>query len=426
VLGVVLLLGLLASAGIVTAARRGGRVRLAGEASLLRWIPLGAGASLAAVWVLGAAIGQLPDIEAHLVAVPAAIFAAVALVRYGWTPPAAETIDHEAVETNGPSASAGSAAAPFDEDSGKSPRRTVSSPRAIAVAGLAAVLVHLTASGGWTVAGVTIPLWVLAAIAAGPPCRGTVDVKTVGRRQSGGSGGGPPAWRRLRSAAAVAVGGGLLLSLYWFSIGPVEDRRIALMRAEYAQSRGRMLEAQEELRAAMRVDPWAADSALWLADSLRWQLVAVGDRPPLRRRWRAAIEEVRRRGGDTPSLYRELGKQQIHVYQRYGRPEDLQAAMDSFSDAARWSPAHLWLAAQRSVLAAALGRRELSDEAAAKALRLSRMGDNIERDLKRQLVYVAEVLGPPAAGAPLRRPASKLLANRSGTADVATPADRGR
>jgi hypothetical protein len=113
------------------------------------------------------------------------------------------------------------------------------------------------------------------------------------------------------------------------------------------------------------------------------------------------------------------------VYQRYGRPEDLEAAMDSFSDAAGWSPAHLWLAAQRSVLAAALGRRELSDEAAAKALRLSRMGDNIARDLERQLVYVAEIVGPAAAAAPVRRPASELLSNRSGTGGVATRADRG-
>jgi hypothetical protein len=335
----------------------------------------------------------------------------------------AEPVYEGALETTGLSVSAESGAAAIRDDSRESSRQAAPSPRAIAVAGLAAVLVHLTASGGWTVAGVTIPLWVLAAVAVGPPAPGTVVGKAVDGRELPDSAGTPPAWRRLRPAAALVFGGGLLLSLYWFSIGPVEGRRMAMSRAEYAQSRGRLLEAQEELREAMRVDPWATDAALWLADSLRWQLVSVGDRPPLRRRWLAAIEEVRRRGGDTPSLYRELGKQQIHVYQRYGRAGDLEAAMESFYDAAGWSPANIWLAAQRSVLAAALGRRELSEEAAAKAVRLSRLGDNIERDLERQLIYVAEVVGPAAARGAVRRPASELLANQDVTADVATPAD---
>ncbi len=148
---------------------------------------------------------------------------------------------------------------------------------------------------------------------------------------------------------------------------------------------------------------------LWLADFYRWRLVLDGDTPEVRRRWEAALEEVKQRAGEDPAIYRMVGAQRLHVFQKRGEPRDLEAAAESFDAAWSWSPANQWLFAQMAVIERARGNNEAAARDAEMADRLSRLGGNIERALSRQMVYIPRRLGAPADRGPVRGAADSLL-----------------
>lgn len=328
------------------------------------WVFRGGIASLAAVWLIAAAVGQLPDWEAHLIAVPFAIVVGL-LVR-------------------GDGAVGAGAA-------------------------LIAVLFHLSVSGGWTVPGVATTVWMLAAVVCGSP----------GSAVAGGVADTPDETspeKRLRPRGrrwfAVAAGAGLLLTLVFGSIRPIQRRDLSMLRAEIAFESGRAAAARRHLTEAMRADPWSAEPALWMADSFRWELADGPDRPDVRERWEVAIAETVARGGEDPAMYRVLGEQRIHVYQRHGRVSDLRGAHEMFLTAAGWSPSHQWLAAQAAVTSAAIGNDAEADRWAERARRLARLGGSVARALERQLVSPAEPLGRRASAGPVKLPASELLADR--------------
>jgi hypothetical protein len=273
---------------------------------------------------------------------------------------------------------------------------------------LLALMVHLLASGGWTVPGIAIVVWLLGgrltrvavAVPGGPPA-GSAQVDGAGAN-----------WEIGRRWVAGSVGGALIVAIALMSLRPVGSSRSALSWAEYCQRNQRPGDAQVALREAMAADPWAIDPALWMADLCRWQLIVGGDTPERRSQWETSMAEAKRRAGDAPAVDRVLGSQRLHVYQRYGQTGDLEAAEKTFREAAQWNPSDQWLAAQVAVIADARGQSELANEMASAALRLSRASGNIERSLERQQVFVAQQIGIEAGRGPQRRSASELLANQ--------------
>ncbi len=360
--------GRLSESGVET--RRGGSASSNATRTTLpgpSWVFRGGLVSLAAVWLFAAAVGQVPDWEAHLIAVPLATVVAVLVRGTG------ESGDE-----------------PFTAGS-------VGTGMIGAGAALIAVFLHLSVSGGWTVPGVAMTVWGLAAMVCGSPDRPLPARGIDGRGQ-----------RRI----AIAVGTILLLGLLFGSIRPHQRRDLSMLRSEIAFESGRVAAARRHLREAVHADPWSADPALWLADSFRWELAEGPDRPDAREGWESAITETLARCGEDPTIYRLLGEQRIHVYQRHGRASDLRAAHELFLTAAGWSPSHQWLAAQAAVTSAAIGHDGEAERLAERARRLAGLGGNIARALERQFVSRAEPLGRRASRGPIKLPASELLADR--------------
>lgn len=346
-----------------------------------KWFWLGAVLSLVLVWVFGFATRSLPDWQAHRIAVPLAVGIA------GW----------------------------LSWTSTRLSPRDVDNLFAVIVISLA---IHLSVSGGWTVPGVAISVWVFA---------GAITRRRQAwlPQEGGRSVGGNEPHRRTETVttwrvrwAAVAAGTLAVAGLYLFSLRPVERQRQAMAESVYAQSLGQLGRFRASLDRAATADPWSAEGVLWLSDATRWQLILSGDSPELRRQWREAVAEAKRRAGDDPAVYRILAQQQLHLYQRYGRDEDLSAAASTIDEASRWSPSSEWLAAQRAAIAAAQGRDPEARRWASRAWQLSQLGNNIERSLERQQIYEPSQLGVAAERGPIRRPASELLANQLPPGDV--------
>lgn len=354
------------------------------DRALGRWVWLGSIASLAMVWLLGWASRHLPDLDASLYVLPA-------VMGFGWLVVA--TIDK------------------------------VASCRLDLIVGIAlsALLIHLLVSGGWTIPGVAILVWIAAGMLARLPVAsasrlGTsrlvtesptrhavpvpVPVPVLGLVRS----------ERLIGLVTAAIAGmGLLLCLWAVSLRPVERARVLMLRASDGLARGQTQSALQILREAEAADPWSPEASLWISDFYRWQLVREGDTPVRRQQWEAALERAKDRAGEDPAVYRMIGAQQMHVFQCAGETRDLDSAAATFAAALTWSPANQWMFAQVSAIERARGNSDLARRYAATADALSRQGGNIERELSRQLVYVPQQLGAPAQRGPIRVAADRLL-----------------
>ncbi len=335
------------------------------DAKESRWLWLGALLAFALVWLIGLAVLMTPDLIANLFAVPTAVFLAIVLV------PSMLTL------------------------------RSRDGDWIVAIS-LLALLLHLTVSGGWTIPGVAMVVWLL-----------TASLTRIERVESNSKN-----LLRMPGLAVTVVGLILLGSLYLVSYRPVQSRETAVAKAFYAQNSGQVGQAKASFAQAIEADPWSPEPTLWLADLHRVELVSSWDRPQTRAQWERLLEQTKERGGESPSLYRMIGAQQLHIYQRYGKRKDLDAATKTFSDAASWSPASQWLAAQMAVIAEAQGDLDQAKIQAQKAENLSKLGSNIERSLDRQQIYVPKPLGQLARRGPIRRPASELLSNQIGAGDV--------
>ncbi len=321
-----------------------------------RWVWLGAVLALGLVWLLGLASRHAPDLQASVFVLPISVAAAFLLAR--------SPLEFCRQETN-----------------------------AIAGAAVCAIALHLTVAGGWTVPGVAVPVWLCAAML-------TSSRMNTSDRAEG---------RPVRVTWVLAFGGTMLAMLHTFSLRPVETRTQLMNMAAMAQSAGQISRASKHLEAAAEADPWSPDALLWLADIYRWQLVLQPDSTEPRRRWESLLVEAKRRAGDDPAMYRMIGAQQLHLYQRHGAKRDLESAAETFRVAHHWSPANQWLAAQMAVVAAERGEQARAEQLALRAWELSRLGGNIERALSRQQIYVARPIGRRAEQGPIRRPASELL-----------------
>lgn len=328
----------------------------------------GALVSLLFVFTLGLLTGTLPDFDAYLIAIPIALLVGAATVPRAW--------------------------------------QGMGSDRSPAIAALLALLLHLSASGGWTVPGVGLWAWLLAALAIGPPTVGAGEQRPLPSSGLAWLSGNERGWSQLFQLALAVL---LLIGLYLMSLRPVEKKRLAILRAEIDQRAGRRNASEAHLLEALDADPWSADAALWLADTYRWNLVRGSGSRQDREAWESAVQEAKRRAGDDPATFRLLGGMQLHLYQRYGALRDLRAADETLSAAAHWSPSHQWLAAQAAVVANALGEREKQLRYASRARHLADLGNYVARDLDRQLVFEAKRLGESVRDQPSRVPASRVL-----------------
>ena len=326
-----------------------------------RWVWLGSGLSFAMVWLLGFAARQPPDLEASLWVVPFSVAIGCLLWRVvrSFTE---QEIDH------------------------------------VWFVILIAIGIHLMAAGGWTVPGVAITFWLggglLTRIVAPP------GETPEGSRTNGWT----PHW------IFLIAGITLMGLLYGMSIRPVEQKR-RLMAV--AINTPRPQQRREVLEQAVAADPWSPEAVLWLADWYRWALILQADTPSMHRQWGELLQVAKERAGDAPAVYRMIGGQQLHLYQRYGNPADLQAAAETFEKAVQWSPSDQWLMAQLSLIAEAQGRFSISNSLSLRAWELSESGGNIERSLTRQLVYPVKILGSSAENGPRLEAAADLLSART-------------
>ncbi len=351
-----------------------------------RWWWLGAGSSLTLIWLLGLATGQSPDWDAQILAVPSALITMLVVWRVTAIQqvPALQQVPSIQNET------------------------TLWSDRQvdrIAFAAMASLLLHLVVSGGWTVPGVAVWLWVLVGMWA-PAVRSNSPQEVSRQTQM-----------RTRVVSIVA-GLVLLLALRLMSLGPIEASASAMRAALVAQSQRQTERAIRELERASSADPWSPESSLWLSDFYRWQLVQNRENDSVAQKWREAGELAIQRSGGDPTLIGLVAAQPLHLFQRWGRVEDLRRAKALYDLACQKSPTNAAFFAQRAEIAERLGDAKRAALDARHATELSQLGENLERRLFVEQILVVEVAGASAQEGPILETADKLLGNQLDTSDV--------
>ncbi len=252
------------------------------------------------------------------------------------------------------------------------------------------LVLHLTVSGGWTVPGVAILVWL------------TAGILTRIEYQSGTT----------RNASLCYWALGLCLALmallYFLSLRPVviADQQMAI--ASESIKAGRHGQAEQALKIAAEADRWSPIPVIGLADQYRWRLIQE-DTPTVRQSWESELARARSLGGQDPALLRVIGTQQLHLFQRHGRPEDLAAADKTFELAVEWSPVNQWMIAQLAAIAMAAGDRERASKLTVEAKRLSGLGVNAERRFGFQSIYPAKHFGEVVKRGPIRLTADQVL-----------------
>lgn len=342
---------------VISADRSSERDTLTPDADHGRAVWIGACVSLALIWLFGFATRQLPDLSASLYVLPV-------VVIVGWTLfPTIAIVPRDKLD--------------------------------IAVGVTLSMLgLHLMVSGGWTVPGVAIIVWICAGIL-------TRSDRAIHMPQ------GYPFASHLSLPGGFACVA-LMASLCFVSLRPVETARHQLVVARNSIETGQNGLARRFLRTASEIDRWSPEAEIGLANLARWELIRA-DSPTTRRSWAQALAEARRRGGEDPALLRVIGSQQLHLYQRYGKPEDLSAAASTFVTAVQWSPANQWMIAQLASIEAARGNHLRSQQLANQSRHLSQLGVNVEREFNFQLIYPAKHYGDKVLRGPIRRSAQQVL-----------------
>lgn len=328
------------------------------------WIGYGGGVSLLLIWFFALLSGRLPDFQAGMFAVPIAIAAGVLIQTQ---------LRH----------------LPSDD------------LRRISTTILIAIMVHLIVSGGWTVPGVAIFIWL---------CTASICHTDVAARPSNHHG------ANKASLMAIAVGLTLLASLRFFSIVPVQQSQLAILRAEDSMVRGVHRRAESESRLAVDADGWGFEAARWQSELWRSRLVNGTDDAGVRNEWQTSMETVINRSGSDPLLRRALGEQCLHVYQVFGQPSDLAQANRFISDALARNPTDLSLVAQASIIALEAGDLKKSRSLAEETRRLSDLRDNIVLDLGLQQIMVVKKVGPIARQRPQLSSIKTQFRDRLGSA----------
>ncbi|MCH1497043.1 MAG: O-antigen ligase family protein [Rubripirellula sp.] len=345
--------------------------------NLGRSIRLGAITGLAFVWVSGLMALSLPDVEASLFVIPIGIALIVLLT------PVMQKLSEREIS------------------------------RSLLIA-MGSLLLHLSMSGGWTVPGLAVLIWVGFGIlssrfeSANPPTESASNNVSVSKHVSQA--------HTFKTAARLIVPAAVLTAFVLITLRPAVNQKRHLAAISNAQYFNNTQELERRLIEFKSNERWSPEPVIWLSDSYRWQIIqnAKPSRGDRTKRWKETLDQIRQRSGNDAGIERIIGIQAIHVYQRWGEEEMLQIAKEAFDRAAILSPADQWIAAQRSLIYQKLNQSTEAQNIARQALALSKLGGNIERDLTRQLIYPLEVIGKAAENGPLRKDASTLLAEQVG------------
>nr|WP_236615524.1 O-antigen ligase family protein [Rhodopirellula europaea] len=350
-------------------------------------IPMGAFLGWLAVWGVGIGNQQLPDFDAHLIAIPLAC--AVGWLWWFKMSNASVTVEAESEVTHGETTRA------FRWD-----------VRRIAWFVLAAGLLHLSFSGGWTVPGIAVVLWTLAAIvlspATTPPHSSAAKVTNVA---SG---------KVTETAVIAAMAGVAAVGLSMVSYRPVTESKQWMADADLQIRRGNLVGVKKLCERAMLADPHAFDPAMFRLHAMEqhWvqRVVANRSATDMEPRFKDALADAIQRAGNDPSKLQAIGELMLHRYQIGGETEVLAQAGRIYDRCQLLSPQHQGVAAQRAVIAETEGESaEAVRELAEKAVVLSESGGVVTRKLSLQFVLVVRPIGSSAIRQPVRQSAEEAM-----------------
>ncbi len=275
--------------------------------------------------------------------------------------------------------------------------------------GLIALMIHLSVSGGWTVPGLAIWAWVGFGLLS--RCTQTNPLPHARERETHRCDSSPSRSQTIISTLKHSWPLPLILSYWWMTFEPMRQHRQALEQITRAQQSSDNRELEKALNVAARTDPWSPEAYLWLSDFHHWQVIHQEGNEPSKiyGQWRDTLSKIRERSNLDPTTERMIGTQAIHLYQRWGRKEDLELAKIAFERGSQRSPSDEWLRAQLALISAENIEWEKANKTAAIAVELSQSGNNIERSLTRQMVYTPTHIGETARGGPVRKDAATLL-----------------
>jgi tetratricopeptide (TPR) repeat protein len=332
---------------------------------------LGSLLGMGIVWLIGAAIGLLPMLDAALISTVAAAIVATFLVY------------SETDTTN--------------EKFGA---------RAVAAYAVAAMAIALLSSGGITVPGVSLMAWMLAGITC-PIATAPIESRTSSN---------PVATKRDWGSVGLAIIVGCS-ALAWYRLGITPVDRVNRLENQFEMhwSQGQIEPAIAALKEATEADPFHVQPWLQLVALDRTIAVAQPERRAFwEEQWREAEEQAIARAPRDPVVLKQLGDNWLIHFQRYGERTSLERALGIFSKAVERSPSHESYAAQLAAILHATGN-VAAREMAAKAQALSQAGGYYERSLAFTPLIVPEQVGPEVAKEPRQRPAAEVLAPLLGT-----------
>ncbi len=327
-----------------------------------KWCFAGAGFALMAVWLLAFVTRSLGDSDGQVFAVPVSLVTGAAF----WV--SAKQLSSRSLDM-------------------------------IAATAFAALMIHLLAAGGWTIPGVAIYIWLISGMLT------RVDIAAT--NQAGAS---TPTKRNVM----VVLATGLLLAcaLQWVSLSPVTAKDAAMRDAEYSRSLDQFRAADAAMVRAVEADDWAFEPSLFRSDGLHWEVIYLdrfSEASELTKKWQAELDRALLRASENPSIQRAAGLQYLHVYQRWGQPAHLGHALKLLEKAAVGSPADQWIAAQLAAIAKAKGDQKEHRKWLETAKKLAGLTANPERDLSRQMIYLADHMQRRAESGPVLFKASDLV-----------------
>ncbi|MEP0062082.1 MAG: O-antigen ligase family protein [Rhodopirellula bahusiensis] len=362
------------------------------QTGLSRWsVPVGAAVGWLAVWVLGIRNQDLPDFDAHLIAVPLAC-------AVGW-------LWWFGLANENSAENSGSATARAD-----STMKTGWDVRRLAWFALMAGLLHLSFSGGWTVPGIAVVLWTLAAIVLSP------EVASPAATLSGETQGATNllATKRLAAVAMATVTVVAAVALWMVSYRPVAEAKQWMADADVQIRRGNLAGVEKLCERAMAADTHAFDPAMFRLHAVQqaWlqRVAANGAAMGESSRFKDALQDAIQRAGNDPSRLQAIGELVLHRYQVGGDAEALGQASAIYDRCGSLSPMHQGIAAQRAVIAKAEGgTEETIRELAEKAVELAEAGGVVTRKLSLQFVLVVRPIGRSAIQQPVRQSAQEAM-----------------
>lgn len=273
-------------------------------------------------------------------------------------------------------------------------------------------LLHLAFSGGWTVPGVVLPIWLLVAM--------LVPVGKNARQESGStkqpeSG---DAQRRMTLVSVSSLVAGLVVLLVFHSIalGPVEKAKGLLDVARADTSRGDYSSAIKVSQLATEADAWSTEPWLTKAFAASSGLLSSASNPQrrhqasqLREVWQSSMQEALQRFPADWTLYARFSDQRLVVYQCFGEAADLEASEKLLHRAVQLNPHRVALLAQLAVVADARGDVQRARELADRAQKTSLLGGNIVRNLDRQMLLEPRQIPAFSQFGATLAPASELL-----------------